>query len=153
MNRIHLATSATLLSLLLASNSHATTHHATTAKAAAQNPAGKSQVIVEGTTSTSQEEIATVDVLNEICPNVLGTNNTKNFQKGYRGLITSMLPSIKYPVESVAAMHSDPEYMKIYSDARTQALAQKQEDNREVCLDVLNYNDKKGSGKKPTATH
>jgi len=149
MNRIHLATSAlttTLLALCMVSNSYAASHVKAAAPAAA-----KSQVTVEGTSSTSQEEIATVDVLNEICPNILGTNNNKNFAKGYRSLITSLLPSIKFPVESVAAMHSDPEYMKIYSDARTQALAQKTEDNREVCLDVLNYTpSKKGAAK---ATH
>ena len=151
MIRIHLATSTlttALLSLCLTANSYAATHHAAESKTKAQSAAANSQVTVEGAANTSQEEIATVDVLNEICPAILGTNNTKNFQKGYSGLIAHLLPSIKFPVQSVAAMHSDPEYMKIYNDARTQALAQKPEDNRDVCLDVLHYSDsKKGAGK------
>jgi len=150
MIRIHLATSAlttALLSLCLTANSYAATHHTAAGKTQAPSTAAN-QVTVEGAANTSQEEIATVDVLNEICPTILGTNNTKNFQKGYSGLIAHLLPSIKYPVQSVAAMHSDPEYMKIYGNARTQALAQTPEDNRDVCLDVLHYSDsKKGAGK------
>ncbi len=148
MNRIHLATSAittALLSICIVSNSYAATHQAASSKAA--SPA---QVTVEKAASTSQEEIAAVDVLNEICPNLLGTNNNKNFQKGYRSLIAYLLPTIKYPVEAVAAMHSDPEYMKIYSDARVQALAQKPDDNREVCLDVLRYPASQKGGAKNT---
>ncbi len=150
MIRIHLATSTlatALLSLCLTANSYAATHHAAESKAKAPSAAAN-QVTVEGGANTSQEEIATVDVLNEICPTILGTNNNKNYQKGYSSLIAHLLPSIKYPVQSVAAMHSDPEYMKIYNDARTQALAQKPEDNREVCLDVLHYSDSKKSSAK-----
>ncbi len=153
MNRIHLATSAittALLSICLISNSYAATHHAAAKATTAADP--KSQVTVEGAASTSQEEIAAVDVLNEICPNILGTNNTTNFKKGYSGLVHYLLPTIKYPVEAVAAMHTDPDYMKIYSNARVQALAQKPEDNREVCLDVLNYPASQKSGAKTTAS-
>ena len=153
MNRIHLATSAittALLSICLISNSYAAPHHAAAAKTT--TAAGSGAVTVEGANSTSQEEIAAVDVLNEICPNILGTNNNTNFKKGYSSLVHYLLPTMKYPVEAVAAMHTDPEYMKIYSDARVQALAQKPEDNRDVCLDVLRYpGSQKGSTKSTVA--
>lgn len=135
MNRIHLATktlTATCISIMLMTSSHAASD---SSKAAAN----KGQIVLENTRGTSQEEIATVDVLNEICPKILGVNNNKNFSKGYRNLLRELLPSIKNPELSVKSMRTDPDYMKILDNARTRALAEKAEDNREVCLEVLHY--------------
>lgn len=145
MNRFHLTTKAlgaTCLSLLLITNSYAASTDKNTSKVAtSKTPDSKAQVEVESDQGqgTSQEEIATIDVLNEICPKILGTNNNKNFNKGYNNLITHMLPSIKNPVAAVQAMHTDADYMKIYDNARVNALKEKEDDNREVCLEVLHY--------------
>jgi|GEM_PF-3630796 len=131
---------ALLLSAGLITSVHAATHKAASAPATTSKAADdKAAVEVEGAGGTSQEEVATVDVLNEICPQVLGTNNDRNFKKGYANLITHMLPGIKQPVLAVQAMHSDPDYMKTYADARSKAQAAGNEDNREVCLEVLHY--------------
>jgi len=135
MRRIHLATktlTATCLSMLLITSSYAATKHSK----AVEN---SGQVVVEDTKGTSQEEIAAVDVLNEICPQILGQNNNKNFRKGYSNLLRELLPSIKNPVLSVQSMHTDSDYMNILENARTKAVAEKLEDNREVCLEVLHY--------------
>ncbi len=134
MHRIHLATktlTATYISILLITSGHAATK--------SNKAANSGQVEVESTKGTSQEEIATVDVLNDICPQILGKNNNKNFRKGYANLLRELLPSIKNPVLSVQSMHTDPDYMNILENARTKALAEKIEDNREVCLEVLHY--------------
>ncbi len=150
MNRIHLATSAVVTALLstciMSTSSFAAepTSKAPTSKVVATSKATtkiapKSQVEVEGSSGASQEEIATIDVLNEICPQILGTNNNKNFQKGYSNLLAQLLPSFKDPVLAVASMHTDPDYMKILASARTRTLAEKTTDNRDVCLDVLHY--------------
>ncbi len=135
MHRIHLTTktlTATCISILLITSGHA----ATKSNKAAENPG---QVVVENANGASQEEIATVDVLNEICPQILGQNNNKNFRKGYSNLLSELLPSIKNPVLSVQSMHTDPAYMSILENARTKAVAEKVEDNREICLEVLHY--------------
>ncbi|MDE2420414.1 MAG: hypothetical protein KGO49_04430 [Gammaproteobacteria bacterium] len=135
MNHFHLTTkilSATCLSLLLITSSYAATSKTTDSKAQVEVESDQGQ-------GTSQEEIATIDVLNEICPKILGTNNNKNFSKGYANLITQMLPSIKNPVAAVQAMHTDPDYMKIYNNARVNTLKEKEDDNRDVCLEVLHY--------------
>ncbi len=135
MHHLHLATkilTATSLSILLISTGH-------TASKTNKTEANAGQVVVEKTNGTSQEEIATVDALNDICPQILGANNSKNFRKGYRNLLRELLPSIKNPELSVKSMHTDPDYMKILDNARTRALAEKVEDNREVCLEVLHY--------------
>jgi len=135
MHHLHLATkilTATSLSLLLISTGH-------TASKTDKTEANAGQVVVEKNNGTSQEEIATVDALNDICPQILGANNSKNFRKGYRNLLRELLPSIKNPELSVKSMHTDPDYMKILDNARTRALAEKAEDNREVCLEVLHY--------------
>lgn len=135
MYRIHLATktlTATCFSILLITSAHA----ATESNKATTN---LGQVVVEDTKGTSQEEIAAVDILNEICPQILGQNNNKNFRKGYGNLLRELLPSIKNPILSVQSMHTDPDYMNILDSARTKALAEKVEDNREICLEVLHY--------------
>ncbi len=135
MNHFHLTTkilSATCLSLLLITSSYAATSKTSDSKAQVEVESDQGQ-------GTSQEEIATIDVLNEICPKILGTNNNKNFSKGYNNLITHMLPSIKNPVAAVQAMHTDSDYMKIYNNARVNTLKEKEDDNRDVCLEVLHY--------------
>jgi len=135
MHRIQFATktfTATCLTFLLITNSHAAPQSKNTE--VSTNP-----VVIENAHGASQEEIATVDILNEICPQVLGQNNTKNFRKGYSNLLRELLPSIKNPVLSVQSMHTDPDYMNILNNARTKAFAEKLEDNREVCLEVLHY--------------
>lgn len=132
---IHLTTktfTATCLSLLLITSVHAATK---SSKASAST----GQLVVENAKGTSQEEIAAVDVLNEICPQILGQNNNKNFRQGYSNLMRELLPSIKNPVLSVQSMHTDPDYMNILESARTKAFAEKVEDNREICLEVLHY--------------
>jgi hypothetical protein len=142
MNRLHLTTNAltaTCLSLILITSSYAATHSANTMINTISNNKAQIEVESDQGQGTSQEEIATVDVLNEICPKIIGTNNNKNFSKGYNNLITHMLPSIKKPVAAVKAMHTDPDYMKIYDNARIRALKEKEDDNRDVCLEVLHY--------------
>ena len=145
MKHFHLTTKAlgaTCLSLLLITSSYAASTDKSTNKATSSKTADtKAQVEVESDQGqgTSQEEIATIDVLNEICPKILGTNNNKNFSKGYNNLITHMLPSIKNPVAAVQAMHTDADYMKIYDNARINTLKEKEDDNREVCLEVLHF--------------
>lgn len=132
MHRIHLATqmlSAACLSILLITSSHA----------ASKTDKGAGPIVVENNRGTSQEEIATIDALNDLCPNILGANNNKNFRKGYRNLLRELLPTIKNPELSVKSMHTDPDYMKILDNARAKALTEKVEDNREVCLEVLHY--------------
>jgi hypothetical protein len=150
MNRPNFATNALTLSCLtfmLITNGHAatSTNKVETNKVETNkvttNKVTTSKVEVESDNGqgTSQEEIATLDVLNEICPKIIGTNNNKNYSKGYRNLMTHMLPSIKDPVAAVNAMHTDPDYMKIYDNARISALKEKVDDNRDVCLEVLHY--------------
>lgn len=138
MHRIHFATKtfiATSLSILLITSSHAAVKSNKSAHKAANN----GQVVVEDTKGTSQEEIAAVDIMNEICPQILGQNNNKNFQKGYNNLLHELLPSIKSPALSVQAMHTDSDYMNILNNARAKASAESIEDNREICLDILHY--------------
>ncbi|HEY4713935.1 MAG TPA: hypothetical protein VIH30_06815 [Aquirhabdus sp.] len=135
MNRIHLATktlTATCLSIIFITSSYAASN-------SSKSAANTGQIVVEQARGTSQEEIATVDVLNEICPKILGANNSKNFRKGYRNLLSELLPTIKNPELSVKSMHTDPDYMKILDNARAKALTEKAEDNRAVCLEVLHY--------------
>lgn len=85
----------------------------------------------------TQEEIATVNVLSEICPKILGKN--PNFDAGYRRLLGDLLPDFQDPVTALRALQDDQEYQQKLNEARQQAKNAPVDDNREVCLDVVQY--------------
>lgn len=85
----------------------------------------------------TQEEIAAVDVLGEICPKIIGKNT--NFDKGFERLLTDLLPNIEQPVLSLKALKDDADYQKILAEARSDANRATVQENREVCLEIVNY--------------
>lgn len=86
----------------------------------------------------TQEEIAAVNVLGEICPKLLG--NDPKFNAGYEHLLSELLPNIKQPVLSLKALQDDAEYQKILAQARADANKATVKDNREVCQEITQYN-------------
>jgi hypothetical protein len=88
---------------------------------------------------TTMEELATVDILNEICPKILEAGMLNDFQSGYVRLLNELLPSIDTPVLAVRLLQDDPEYKPLMEQARTDAASVSVEENRQVCLDVVHY--------------
>lgn len=88
---------------------------------------------------TTMEEIATVDVLGEICPKILGARMNRQFTTGYLHLVSSLLPNIPSPSIAIQSLHSDAEYSKLLETARADAAKYAVAENRAVCLDVLHY--------------
>ncbi len=85
----------------------------------------------------TQEEIAAVDVLGEICPKIIGKN--ANFDKGFNRLLTDLLPNIDQPVLALKALKDDAEYQNILTEARSDANRATVQENRDVCLEIVNY--------------
>ncbi len=103
---------------------------------AAKNSAD-SKVEFQNNLPVTQEEIAAVNVLSEICPKILGKN--PNFDAGYRRLLADLLPDFQDPVTALRALQDDQEYQQKLVDARNDAKKASVEDNREICLDVVQY--------------
>lgn len=92
---------------------------------------------------TTMEEVATVDILTEICPKLLDGAQVGAFNSGYQRLITELLPNIPTPATSIKVLHDDAEYKELLQTAREDAASVSVEENRQVCLDVVNYPSKK----------
>ena len=88
---------------------------------------------------TTMEEIATVDVLGEICPKILGERMNRQFNQGYQHLVSGLLPNIPSPSIAIQSLHSDAEYSALLNTARADAAKYAVAENRAVCLDVLHY--------------
>lgn len=88
---------------------------------------------------TTMEELATVDVLGEICPKILGDRMNRQFNQGYQNLVTTLLPNVPSPQLAIQTLRQDTEYSKLLDTARADTARYAVAENRAVCLDVLHY--------------
>lgn len=103
---------------------------------AAKNTAD-SKVEFKSSLPITQEEIAAVNILNEICPKILGRN--ANFDAGYNRLLSDLLPDIQNPATALKALQDDQDYQQKLAQARQDANKASVDDNREICLEVVQY--------------
>lgn len=87
--------------------------------------------------SVTQNELAAIYVLSEICPNLIG-NNSK-FNNGYQQLVKSYLPNETNPVEMLEQHAKSPNFQKYLIEERKTVKAASINDNREICEEVLAY--------------
>lgn len=112
--------------------------HAAPATSAASHSASKGdKVEFKSSLPVTQEEIAAVDVLGEICPKLI--SNTKKFDTGYERLLKDLMPNIDQPVLALKALAEDTEYQNKLKEAREDANKATVQDNRAVCEDIVNY--------------
>lgn len=130
---------ATLSATLLTTISLSTYADDIATKTAAQ---AKSENNIEITPAiqTTKEEVAVVHVLSEICPEIIGKN--QNFDKGYERILTELLPGISDPVLAVETLSEEGDYQEILAEARQNASKHSREDNREVCLEMVQWGQK-----------
>ncbi|MFZ3194561.1 MAG: hypothetical protein WA154_15325 [Moraxellaceae bacterium] len=130
----------TLLSIGLACCLSVHVHaETTTTENTAPDPAAQNAVEFKQSLPTTMEEIATVDVLGEICPKILGERMNRQFNQGYQHLVSSLLPNIPSPSVAIQSLRSDAEYSKLLDIARADTARYAVAENRAVCLDVLHY--------------
>lgn len=127
---------ATLCATLLTTISLSTYADDSATKTPAQ---AKSENNIEITPAiqTTKEEVAVVHVLSEICPKIIGKN--QNFDKGYERMLTELLPGISDPVLAVEALSEEGDYQEVLAEARQNASKHSREDNREVCLEMVQW--------------
>jgi hypothetical protein len=105
--------------------------------AASQTANKGDKVEFKSSLPVTQEEIAAVDILGEICPKLIG--NSKKFDEGYRHLLRDLMPNIDQPHLALKALAEDAEYQTKLKEARADANRATVKDNRAVCQDILTY--------------
>ena len=116
-----------------------TTDSANPNSATIDSSAANAAVEFKQSLPTTMEEIATVDVLGEICPKILSERMNRQFNQGYQPLVSGLLPNIPSPSIAIQSLHSDAEYSALLNTARADAAKYAVAENRAVCLDVLHY--------------
>lgn len=90
----------------------------------------------EETNSIVKEDIASTQIMAEVCPAVIGKNAkldanikllTQMYLKDYSGSMT------------IDQLQSDPEYKSILQETRKAAQETSQEEQQAVCMDVVEY--------------
>lgn len=100
--------------------------------------AGKDAIEVVSQQQSSMHEVAAIQVLSEICPQIIGKN--RNFDSGYHLLLSDFLPGFKDPELALQALNENEDYLKALKTEREEAAKSTRENNREVCLGVIQWN-------------
>ena len=106
---------------------------------AADNSENIEQNIDISAPSVSQEELAAIQVLHEICPALINKSEEDAFNQGFNRLITDYMPNEKQPVQALEQLSKSKDFQKFLSEARSDAEKAGDEQNRAVCADVKDY--------------
>jgi hypothetical protein len=106
--------------------------------AASTNSSEKTNL--EQSSQGSLVEIANIQVFKEICPELVGAN--KNLSHGLSQILSSYLPGFDDPQLALDALNQEDYYQPILKQARQEVAQASQEDNRQVCLSIINWDKK-----------
>lgn len=120
------------LSLLIASSALTPIAYAANAKQESENIE-----VTPMSQTTTQEELAAIYVLSEICPSLI--DEDKKFTQGYESLVKEYLPKESKAVDALNKRAKAKDFQKFLVEARKDAKAAADEKNRQICEDVRNY--------------
>lgn len=92
---------------------------------------------VTPTQGTTQEELAAIHVLSEICPNLIGKSD--EFNEGYARLVHAYLPDQDDALNYLNKRSQEKNFKKFLNEARNDAKAATDEQNTQICKDVMSY--------------
>lgn len=87
--------------------------------------------------NVTQEELAAIYVLSEICPSLL--KKQTGFETGYANLLKDYLPQEKKPVDYLSNLSQQGHFKDVLKQARDDAKRAGDQANLEICQDVVNY--------------
>ncbi|KAA8735491.1 hypothetical protein F4V57_01450 [Acinetobacter qingfengensis] len=96
---------------------------------------------LEESSQSSLVEIANLQVFKEVCPELIGEN--KNLNQGIHKILGAYLPGFKDPELALSALNQEDYYQPILQQARQEVANASKEDNRQVCLSIVNWDKKK----------
>lgn len=86
----------------------------------------------------TQEELAAIRVLHEICPKLVAQDKAA-FESGYSRLVKDYMPNESNPDEALEKLSKQKNFQKFLKEARADAKKAGDEQNRAVCEDVKAY--------------
>ena len=130
----------TLLSVALFTSIALVTHANTAEHQPAEHP--KDVVEVSSEAQSLKEDLAYTQVFSEICPQLIGQN--KNFEQAYKNVIQAKLTGVPNPDVAMKFLNQDDEeYQALLQHFRKDIASASSEDNRTVCLDMIDWDKKK----------
>ena len=85
----------------------------------------------------TQEELAAIYVLSEICPSL--TTHQQDFQHGYQALLQEYLPHIANPSEALHRLMTQPNSAPILKEAQQDADRAGEAKNAQICQELTTY--------------
>jgi hypothetical protein len=87
----------------------------------------------------TQQELAAIYVLSDICPSVIDAKAQDKFEQGYAKLLKENMPQVKNPVQSLKALAQDPKFAPILQEAQADAKKAGDAKNLEICQELTTY--------------
>lgn len=92
---------------------------------------------VTPTQYVTEEELAALFVLSEICPNLV--DNPSAFEQGYQNFVQSYLPELKQPLVALKHFAQQTQSAPILLEAQQDAKQAGTVKNREICQELTTY--------------
>ncbi|MDS7942547.1 MCR_0457 family protein [Acinetobacter sp. ABJ_C1_1] len=89
--------------------------------------------------SLIKDDIASTQVLQEICPTFVGAN--KNLETNTKKIIAMYLGGYSNKAITFSALQNDAEYKTLLNEARQAAKEMDHHEQHELCEEVVNYKD------------
>lgn len=87
--------------------------------------------------NVTQEELAAIYILSEICPKLI--DKGQDFAKGYGLLVKDYLPETKNPVAALKSISLQAKFEPALLEAREDAKKAGDQANLAICQNVINY--------------
>lgn len=86
--------------------------------------------------STTKEEVAVLQVLSEICPPMLNTQQKQGFINAYNNELKKLMPTVSDPRLAVQYLSTQQDYKQILNETRQWTLSYPKAENKEVCTEL-----------------
>ena len=92
---------------------------------------------VTPTQKITQQELAAIYVLSEVCPSLVKEND--QFKKGYAKLAQEYLPQEQDPVNALQKLSKQKNFKSILAEAKSDAKKAGDAKNKEICQELTTY--------------
>ena len=99
--------------------------------------AADEKIEVTPTPQVTQQELAAIYVLSDICPSLV--SDQAKFAQGYAKLTKEYLPNEKNPVTALERLGQQKSFRPILNEAQSDAQKAGNEKNKEICQELSTY--------------
>ena len=92
---------------------------------------------VTPTQKITQQELAAIYVLSEVCPSLVKEND--QFKKGYAKLAQEYLPQEQDPINALQKLSKQKNFKSILAEAKSDAKKAGDVKNKEICQELTTY--------------